>query len=100
MPFCSQCGNQVGDRDRFCAKCGASQPSGTGPAGADLRGLDSLNPKTASILCYIPGLGWIVGIATLSAAMTSAVTLTLFAMASVAPCSIIMLAPRRCMTWV
>lgn len=23
MPFCSKCGNQLGDNDKFCAKCGA-----------------------------------------------------------------------------
>jgi len=66
MPFCSQCGNQVGDADRFCATCGASQPGPSDAPGSHPRGLESLNPRTASILCYIPGLGWIVGIVVLA----------------------------------
>ena len=66
MPFCSQCGTQVGDADRFCARCGANQPGGLSAPRGDVRGLESLNPKTASILCYIPGLGWIVGIVVLA----------------------------------
>src|SRR5947199_200368 len=63
MPFCSQCGNQVEQADQFCAKCGARQP------GAPLRTNDafaSLTPRTASILCYIPGLGWIASIIVLA----------------------------------
>ena len=35
MPFCTQCGKQVGDADVFCAVCGNPQrpvPSGSGPA--------------------------------------------------------------------
>jgi len=66
MPFCSQCGNQVGDSDRFCARCGAVQPAASRAARPEVRGLESLNPKTASILCYVPGLGWIVGIVVLA----------------------------------
>lgn len=67
MPFCSQCGNQVADRDSFCARCGARQP---GSAYAPPRAGDpfgSLNPRTASILCYVPGIGWIASIIVLAA---------------------------------
>lgn len=63
MPFCSQCGSQVDATDVFCAKCGARQPS------APLRPADpfaSITPRTASILCYIPGLGWICSIIVLA----------------------------------
>jgi uncharacterized membrane protein len=66
MPFCSQCGNQVADADRFCARCGALQPPASRARRAGASGLESLNPRTASILCYIPGLGWIVGIVVLA----------------------------------
>jgi uncharacterized membrane protein len=63
MPFCSQCGNQVERADRYCGKCGAPQPSGS------LRPddpLSSITPRTTSILCYIPGIGWIVSIVVLA----------------------------------
>lgn len=69
MPFCSQCGNQVGTADVFCGRCGARQPV-AGPAGPapppDVRGLEAINGKTASILCYIPWVGWIAGIVVLA----------------------------------
>src|SRR5690242_7300159 len=72
MPFCSKCGNQVGDSDRFCGRCGARQPAADSPpvpppgprASADLLG--SVNPRTASILCYVPGIGWIAAIVVLA----------------------------------
>jgi uncharacterized membrane protein len=63
MPFCSQCGNQVDPADVFCAKCGARQPSAP-PRPADP--FASITPRTAAILCYIPGLGWIGSIIVLA----------------------------------
>ena len=68
MPFCSQCGNQVGTA-LYCAQCGAKQPTGDAappppPTGRDP--LAGLNPRTASILCYIPGIGWIASIIVLA----------------------------------
>ena len=63
MPFCSQCGNQVDAADVFCAKCGARQPNAA-PGPADP--FSSITPRTASILCYIPGLGWIGSIIVLA----------------------------------
>jgi uncharacterized membrane protein len=63
MPFCSQCGNQVDAADVFCAKCGARQPNAP-PRPADPFG--SITPRTAAILCYIPGLGWIGSIIVLA----------------------------------
>jgi uncharacterized membrane protein len=69
MPFCSQCGNQVGAVDVYCSRCGAAQPSaaaGSHAAPGVARGLESINPKTASILCYVPGVGWIAAIVVLA----------------------------------
>jgi uncharacterized membrane protein len=67
MPFCSQCGNQVG-MALYCSQCGARQPTGDAvpppPTGRDP--LAGMNPRTASILCYIPGIGWIASIIVLA----------------------------------
>src|ERR1035438_3667576 len=68
MPFCSQCGNQVGTA-LFCSRCGAKQPvAGTAPphTAAVRDALAAINPRTASILCYIPGIGWIASIIVLA----------------------------------
>lgn len=75
MPFCSQCGNQVGSADQFCGRCGSEQPrSGTvpPPRGAPTPRmardpLESIDGRTASILCYVPGIGWIMAIIVLAA---------------------------------
>ena len=66
MPFCSQCGNQVGATEAYCRQCGTSQPvaPATSPFGADP--LAGIQPRTASILCYIPGIGWIASIIVLA----------------------------------
>jgi uncharacterized membrane protein len=63
MPFCSQCGNQVAATDVFCAKCGARQPIAAPRSGDPFA---SITPRTASILCYIPALGWICSIIVLA----------------------------------
>jgi len=63
MPFCSQCGNQVGGGDVFCAKCGSRQPSATRSPSDPLA---SITPRTASILCYVPVIGWIASIVVLA----------------------------------
>jgi uncharacterized membrane protein len=68
MPFCSQCGNQVGTA-LYCAQCGAKQPPGDGvppPPNPGRDALAGINPRTASILCYIPGVGWIASIIVLA----------------------------------
>jgi uncharacterized membrane protein len=65
MPFCSQCGSQVGAADKYCSRCGAVQPPAAGSA-ADASAVRSLNPKTASIICYIPTVGWIASIVVLA----------------------------------
>jgi len=63
MPFCTQCGSQVGETVAFCGQCGARQ----GAAKPATKGvLDGVSPRTASILCYVPFLGWIMCIAVLA----------------------------------
>jgi uncharacterized membrane protein len=64
MPYCCQCGKQVKPADVFCAVCGAQQPAAAA-APADFLG--SITPRTASILCYIPIVGWIPAIVVLAA---------------------------------
>jgi uncharacterized membrane protein len=71
MPFCSHCGGQVGEQERFCARCGARQPGPAPPPPAPdaAPGIDpfpSLPPRTVSILCYVPGIGWIFSILVLA----------------------------------
>ena len=74
MPFCSQCGNQVKDADIFCRRCGAKQPQDTAgpvppPPGRAATPRDlfaGMPPRTASILCYVPGMGWIAAIIVLA----------------------------------
>jgi uncharacterized membrane protein len=69
MPFCSQCGNQVAPADLYCGRCGSKQPEpgSTPPApGSTHDPFAGLNPRTASILCYIPGIGWIASIIVLA----------------------------------
>lgn len=62
MPFCSQCGSQVTPSDQFCARCGARQP--TAVRQADFAA--SFSPRTASVLCYVPWMGWIAAIVVLA----------------------------------
>jgi uncharacterized membrane protein len=69
MPFCSQCGKEVGPADGFCNRCGARQPrEGASASGHSVANdpFASMTPRTASILCYIPVVGWIVSILVLA----------------------------------
>jgi uncharacterized membrane protein len=69
MAFCTQCGNRVNATDTFCAKCGARQAVGTG-ASRPFHGnafLSDITPRAASMLCYIPVVGWIPSIFVLAA---------------------------------
>jgi uncharacterized membrane protein len=63
MPFCSKCGFEVQTGDQFCGKCGSTQAAGPVPPGAKKTSagdpFSSINNNTASVLCYIPFLGWI-----------------------------------------
>jgi uncharacterized membrane protein len=63
MPYCSQCGNQVGESDVFCGKCGSRQPV-TPPPAREL--FSGMSRRTAAILCYIPLVGWIGAIIVLA----------------------------------
>jgi len=64
MPYCSSCGNAVNPADQYCAKCGARQPGAAVPPSDPLAGI---TPRTAAILCYIPGIGWIASVIVLAA---------------------------------
>jgi uncharacterized membrane protein len=75
MPFCTNCGHQGSNSDVYCANCGARQQSaGTssanprpGPSAPPPDPLSGLTPRTASILCYIPTVGWIAAVIVLAA---------------------------------
>lgn len=61
MPFCTKCGHQVQASDIYCRSCGAQQPVTS--AGSTLgAGLPALSPQAASVLCYVPWLGWIAAV--------------------------------------
>jgi uncharacterized membrane protein len=62
MPYCCKCGTQAQPNDVFCAKCGERQ-GGSRPT-VDLG--SSFSPRTASVLCYVPWVGWIVAIVVLA----------------------------------
>ncbi len=64
MPYCTQCGNKVAEGDAFCAKCGGRQPDVPVARNEPFAGMSS---RTASILCYIPLIGWIPAIIVLAA---------------------------------
>jgi uncharacterized membrane protein len=66
MPFCTQCGTQVGAGDSFCAGCGAKQGAGSSGGGTGAwRGPGSKDfaadvpPRTVAALCYVPAVGWL-----------------------------------------
>jgi uncharacterized membrane protein len=63
MPYCCQCGKPVGNRDAYCGACGARQPVNAPPP---IDYLNGISPRAASLLCYIPILGWIVSIVVLA----------------------------------
>jgi uncharacterized membrane protein len=90
MAYCTQCGNPVGDRDLFCAECGATQG---GPAAGSPPSASATNPASSFVppaprpspgsqpapeflagwsdskvagLCYIPFVGWVFAIVVLA----------------------------------
>lgn len=72
MPFCTQCGHEANSVDVFCAHCGARQSAATPPPPPTVNPplhdpLAGLSPRTASILCYVPAIGWIAAIIVLAA---------------------------------
>lgn len=64
MPYCCQCGHKVGSADVYCANCGARQPAAPSPPDY----LHGISPRTASLLCYVPILGWLAAILVLASA--------------------------------
>lgn len=62
MPYCSHCGERVEEADLYCARCGARQPVPEPPPGP----FASLSSRNASLLCYIPLVGWIAAIVVLA----------------------------------
>jgi uncharacterized membrane protein len=64
MAFCVQCGSKVGDADQFCAKCGAPQKGAAPRKTADP--VSGMTGRNASLLCYIPWVGWIAAIVVLA----------------------------------
>ena len=77
MPFCTQCGRNVADADAFCGNCGnrqtaapAGSAAGPGPGARHATGNDpfaGVSPRLASVLCYVPTLGWIAAVFCLAA---------------------------------
>jgi uncharacterized membrane protein len=67
MPYCHSCGKEVHDRDIYCAKCGTPQPhQATAAPPQPIDPLHSMSPRTASILCYVPVIGWIAAVVVLA----------------------------------
>jgi uncharacterized membrane protein len=66
MPYCVHCGSQVRDSDRFCGVCGTPQPAPAGSSKSDP--MAAVTPRNASLLCYIPMVGWIAAIVFLASA--------------------------------
>ncbi len=69
MPYCCQCGTVVAGTDTYCAQCGARQPLASAappppPPAQDY--LTGVSPRTASLLCYVPVLGWLAAIVVLA----------------------------------
>jgi uncharacterized membrane protein len=55
----------VEDTDAYCGRCGAPQPNAPRPPHTDP--FAGMSPRTASILCYIPVVGWVAAIVVLAA---------------------------------
>jgi uncharacterized membrane protein len=66
MPYCCQCGTAVGSSDQFCGKCGARQPTAGGKPVGPADFLNNISNRNASLLCYIPMVGWIAAIVVLA----------------------------------
>lgn len=56
----------VGRTDAFCAKCGGRQPVPAAVPAQDYLG--NISPRTASLLCYVPWIGWLASIVVLASA--------------------------------
>ncbi len=66
MPYCCQCGTTVGSSDQFCSKCGLRQPGKSPPPFNPGDFMNGISSRNASLLCYIPMVGWIAAIVVLA----------------------------------
>jgi uncharacterized membrane protein len=72
MPYCVQCGSQVGGADQFCARCGLRQSAhASGPGSATAAPphpgfAAGISNRNAALLCYIPWVGWVAAIVVLA----------------------------------
>ena len=70
MPYCTTCGTELPSTAAFCSGCGKPQPGGqrrtNAPPPSTVAPFDNINPRTASILCYIPIFGVIPAIIVLA----------------------------------
>jgi uncharacterized membrane protein len=66
MPYCCKCGTVVANTDTYCAKCGARQPGAPVPPPPAHDYLSGISSRTASLLCYVPVVGWIAAIVVLA----------------------------------
>jgi uncharacterized membrane protein len=66
MPYCVQCGNAVGNSDQFCGKCGSRQAAGRPGPTAPGDFMHGVSNRNASLLCYIPMVGWVAAIVVLA----------------------------------
>src|SRR5580693_10034721 len=66
MPYCVQCGNAVGNSDQFCGKCGSRQAAGRSGSTPPADFMHGVSNRNASLLCYIPMVGWIAAIVVLA----------------------------------
>ncbi len=63
MPYCCHCGTKVQSADVYCPNCGSRQAA---PPLPDY--LPGMSSRTASLLCYVPVIGWIAAIVVLASA--------------------------------
>jgi uncharacterized membrane protein len=61
MAFCKACGQDIGTAN-FCPKCGANQSAAATPAAAAAPSTEGLQENVAGLLCYVPGIGWIIAL--------------------------------------
>ena len=62
MAFCKSCGQDIGAAS-FCPKCGASQSAAATPVAAPIAASsEGLAENVAGLLCYVPGIGWIIAL--------------------------------------
>jgi len=62
MAFCKACGQDIGN-SAFCHKCGANQSStAPAPTPSATPGTEGLAENVAGLLCYTPGVGWIIAL--------------------------------------